>query len=154
MNSKGTSVAVGVVAAVALALGTSPARAAQEDQVELEEVSVTGSRIRQAVGMDTPTPVTAISMTELQTMAPSSITEAMIQLPQFFNSQTAENFGSLANGFFASPGGGALNLRSIGTQRTLTLLDGRRMPAASIFGVPDINTFPDQLMARATGTTE
>ena len=48
MNSKGTSVAVGVVAAVALALGTSPARAAQEDQVELEEVSVTGSRIRQA----------------------------------------------------------------------------------------------------------
>ncbi len=153
MNSKGTSVAVGVVAAVALALGTSPARAAQEDQVELEEVSVTGSRIRQAVGMDTPTPVTAISMTELQTMAPSSITEAMIQLPQFFNSQTAENFGSLANGFFASPGGGALNLRSIGTQRTLTLLDGRRMPAASIFGVPDINTFPDQLMARVETVT-
>lgn len=96
--------------------------------------------------METPTPVTSISMTELHTMAPASISEAMTQLPQFFNSQTAENFGTGANGFFTSAGGGALNLRNIGTARTLTLLDGRRMPAASIFGVPDINTFPDQLL--------
>src|SRR5689334_8319056 len=107
----------------------------KDEAGELGEITVTGSRIRQAVGMETPTPVTAISVTELQTMAPASISEAMTQLPQFFNSATAENFGTGANGFFASPGGGALNLRNIGTARTLTLLDGRRMPAASIFGV-------------------
>jgi outer membrane receptor protein involved in Fe transport len=146
-----------VAVAISLALlGAQCAMAAEpatDEGAELGEVTVTGSRIRQAVGMETPTPVTAISITELQTMAPASISEAMTQLPQFFNSQTAENFGSIANGFFASPGGGALNLRNIGTARTLTLLDGRRMPAASIFGVPDINTFPDQLMARVETVT-
>jgi outer membrane receptor protein involved in Fe transport len=127
--------------------------ATEAEAEELTEVTVTGTRIRTVTGMDTPTPVTAISVAELLTMAPASITEAMIQLPQFFNSQTAENFGSLANGFFTSAGGGALNLRNIGTARTLTLLDGRRMPAASIFGVPDINTFPDQLMSRVETVT-
>ncbi|MFO1502425.1 MAG: TonB-dependent receptor [Steroidobacteraceae bacterium] len=157
MRSTGTY-ASAVMGAVALAIGSSNAGATEAnagaaEQVELEEISVTGSRIKLAVGMETPTPVTAISMNELQTMAPASISEAMIQLPQFFNSQTAENFGSPSNGFFASPGGGALNLRNIGTQRTLTLLDGRRMPAASIYGVPDINTFPDQLMARVETVT-
>ncbi len=147
-----------VALAVGLALCTAhpvfaAESAAADEELELAEVTVSGSRIRNAVGMETPTPVTSISITELQTMAPGSISEAMIQLPQFFNSQTAENFGSPSNNFFTSAGGGALNLRNIGTARTLTLLDGRRMPAASIFGVPDINTFPDPLMARVETVT-
>jgi hypothetical protein len=103
-----------IALAISLALLASQAviaaeQARKDDAAELGEITVTGSRIRQAVGMETPTPVTAISITELQTMAPASISEAMTQLPQFFNSQTAENFGSLSNGFFTSPGGGALN---------------------------------------------
>jgi iron complex outermembrane recepter protein len=148
-----TQVAAAVCCAL-LASNLAPAaEVAQDEAPELGEVTVTGSRIRQAVGMETPTPVTSISINELQTMAPASISEAMTQLPQFFNSQTAENFGSPSNNFFQSAGGGALNLRNIGTSRTLTLLDGRRMPAASIFGVPDINTFPDQLMARVETVT-
>lgn len=152
MHCRRNQVAMAICVALLAAQVTQGAEERQESS-DLGEVTVTGSRIRQAVGMETPTPVTAISINELQTMAPASISEAMTQLPQFFNSQTAENFGSLANGFFTSPGGGALNLRNIGTSRTLTLLDGRRMPAASIFGVPDINTFPDQLMARVETVT-
>jgi iron complex outermembrane recepter protein len=112
----------------------------------LEEVTVTGSRIQLPAGMTAPTPVTAVTADELQVMSATNVTSALTQLPQFFNSQTAENFGSLANVFFTSPGGGSLNLRGLGQQRTLTLLDGRRMPAASLYGGPDINTFPDQLL--------
>jgi outer membrane receptor protein involved in Fe transport len=123
------------------------------DAEELGGITVTGTRIQQAIGMETPTPVTALSANELQAMSASSLTEAMTQLPQFFNSQTAENFGAAANGFFQSPGGGSLNLRGIGTNRTLTLLDGRRMPPASIVGGPDINTFPDQLLQRVETVT-
>ncbi|MEO8314242.1 MAG: TonB-dependent receptor [Pseudomonadota bacterium] len=120
---------------------------------ELGEVTVTGTRIQQANGMETPTPVTAVSAEELQTMSASSLSEALSQLPQFFNSQTAENFGGAANGFFQSPGGGSMNLRGIGTNRTLTLLDGRRMPAASIVGGPDVNTFPDAMLKRVETVT-
>src|SRR5690606_23103564 len=104
-------------------------------------------------GMDTPTPVTALGVDELLTMSPNSVTEALVQLPQFSSSATAENFGGVTNGFFTSPGGGSLNLRGIGSNRTLTLLDGRRMPSATIFGGPDINTFPDQLLRRLETVT-
>jgi iron complex outermembrane recepter protein len=152
-----------VAASVALAIAGSAlaqdAPAPAEDEV-LAEVTVTGSRIRRSVGMDTPTPVTSISLNELQTMSGSSITEALVQLPQFFNSSTAENFGNqVANrapgygGFFQSPGAGALNLRGIGADRTLTLLDGRRMPAASILAGPDVGAFPDQIMKRVESLT-
>ena len=138
-------------AAGAAVTSTDSAKPAGEE--ELGGITVTGTRIQQAIGMETPTPVTAISANELQTMSASSLTEAMTQLPQFFNSQTAENFGGGGNGFFQSPGGGSLNLRGIGTNRTLTLLDGRRMPPASIVGGPDINTFPDQLLKRVETVT-
>jgi iron complex outermembrane recepter protein len=152
-----STIAAGVALVIAGAAAAGEA-AAPADQ-ELAEVTVTGTRIRQVTGMDTPTPVTAISVDELQTMSASSVTEALTQLPQFFDSNTAENFGAATpnrpgqGGFFQSPGGGSLNLRGIGSDRTLTLLDGRRMPAASIVAGPDVSTFPDQLMQRVESVT-
>jgi iron complex outermembrane recepter protein len=121
----------------------------------LEEITVTGSRIQQATGMSTPTPVAALSVTELQAMAPLSITQALTQLPQFAGqSATTENFGGTSpGGFFQSPGAGSLNLRGLGTKRTLTLLDGRRMVPATAFGGPDINLFPEQVLGRVEAVT-
>jgi iron complex outermembrane receptor protein len=143
-----------VAAAVALAMCAAPLPAAEtEGALELEEVTVTGTRIRAVTGMDTPTPVTAVAVDEIVAMSPVSVTEALVQLPQFAASATAENFGGPANNFFSSPGGGSLNLRGVGSSRTLTLLDGRRMPPASIFGGPDINTFPDQMLRRIETVT-
>ena len=139
----------------AVAAEPAASKAPSRDAGELAEVTVTGSRIQQAVGMTTPTPVAALSATELQAMAPASITQALTQLPQFSGvSATAENFGNLgAGGFFNSPGGGSLNLRGIGTKRTLTLLDGRRMVPATAYGGPDISMFPDQILARVETVT-
>ncbi|HYP79486.1 MAG TPA: TonB-dependent receptor plug domain-containing protein, partial [Steroidobacteraceae bacterium] len=129
--------------------------AVSKDAGELGEVTVTGSRIKTAVGMETPTPVAALSANELQAMAPASITEALTQLPQFAGvSATAETFGNLgAGGFFNSPGGGSLNLRGIGSKRTLTLLDGRRMVSSTAYGGPDISMFPDQVLRRVETVT-
>ena len=141
--------------AVGLALIGAPLAMAADagDELELAEVTVTGSRIRAVTGMDTPTPVAAISVEELTAIAPSSITEAMVRLPQFYNSSTAENFGGAGGNFFQSPGGGSLNLRGIGSKRTLTLLDGRRVVPATAFGGPDINMFPDQMLKRVEAVT-
>jgi iron complex outermembrane recepter protein len=146
-----------VALAVGLALFTAQVSAAQQNQPaadedieQLEEVTVTGSRIRSVTGMDTPTPVAAITAEELEAMSPTSLTSALVQMPQFANSTTAENFGP---GFFVSPGGGSLNLRGIGSKRTLTLLDGRRMVPASANGGPDINMFPVQMLKRIEAVT-
>ncbi len=145
-----------VAVAISLALCSPHALAQDADapaESELEEVTITGTRIRTVTGMDTPTPVMALAAEELLTMAPNSVTEALVELPQFSSSATAENFGGAANNFFTSPGGGSLNLRGVGSNRTLTLLDSRRMPPATIFGGPDINTFPDQLLRRIETVT-
>jgi iron complex outermembrane recepter protein len=140
--------------AVGLALASAQmAVAATAEDDSLAEVTITGTRIQQAVGMTTPTPVAALTSTEIVAMSPGSLTEAMSQLPQFYGSATAENFNTGANGFFASPGGGSLNLRGIGSKRTLTLLDSRRVVSATVYGGPDINTFPVEMMKRVEAVT-
>ncbi len=119
---------------------------------KLEEVEVTGSRI-QHIGMTTPTPVTSVNIDELTSMAPTTLINALVELPQFYGSATTSNFNTGGNGFFVSPGGGSLNLRGMGTKRTLTLLDGRRMVDSSLYGGPDINLFPQALVKRVDTVT-
>ena len=150
MENLSRRVALAVVLAMAASAATAAEPTADDD---LGEVTVTGTRIQQSVGMTTPTPVAALTADEIVAMAPGSLTEAMTQLPQFYASATAENFNSGSNGFFASPGGGSLNLRGVGSRRTLTLLDGRRVVPASVYGGPDINMFPTEMLARVESVT-
>lgn len=135
-----------VATAVALAISGASFAQTPKPEAPVEEVTVTGTRIQQTSGMDTPTPVAALTVGEIANMAPGQITNALTQLPQFYASSTAATFNGANNGFFNSPGGGSLNLRGIGSKRTLTLLDGRRVVAATIYGGPDINSFPSAML--------
>jgi outer membrane receptor protein involved in Fe transport len=114
----------------------------------LEEIMVTGSRIR-ATGFSTPTPVTAVSSEELELMAPGNLIEAVTQLPIFTNNSTQDNPGN----FFGTPGSGSLNIRGLNTNRTLTLLNGRRMTPSNRIGSVDINSFPEALISRVEVVT-
>lgn len=128
--------------AVSLVLGS--AAYAQD----LEQVTVTGSRIR-TTGFSTPTPVTAVTADELDLMAPGNLIEAVSQLPIFFDNTTQDNPGN----FFGTPGSGSLNIRGLNTNRTLTLLDGRRMPPSNRIGAVDINAFPEAIVERVEVVT-
>lgn len=136
--------------AVAIAAAFGGAAHAQQAGTEnaIEEVTVTGSRIRQT-GFSTPTPVTSVTADELESMAPGNLIEAVTQLPIFFNNTTQDNPGN----FFGTPGSGSLNVRGIGTNRTLTLLNGRRMPPTNRIGSVDINAFPEVLVERVEVVT-
>ncbi len=118
---------------------------AEEEAGALEEVTVTGTRIQQK-GMTTPTPVASLSVAEITEMSPGPVVESLGQLPQFYSSAAVSNFGSAVNGFFTSAGGGSLNLRGIGSKRTLTLLNGRRVVSSTVYGGPDINLFPKSVL--------
>ncbi len=139
---KVSQVCLGVLAA-SLAIASTSAGAASEPV--LEEITVTGSRIQQS-GMTTPTPVASLSVNELSDMAPGAVVESLAQLPQFYSSAAVSNFGSNVNNFFTSAGGGSLNLRGIGSKRTLTLLNGRRVVPSTVYGGPDINLFPKSVL--------
>src|SRR5690606_1645761 len=77
MRASALAVAAALVGAAAFAQETGP----------VEEVTVTGSRIATS-GVNTPTPVTAVTTDDLQSMAPGTFVEALKQLPQFYNTIT------------------------------------------------------------------
>lgn len=122
------------------------ANAAPADQNQ--EITVTGSRIALPRGMTSPVPVTAVSAQELDKMDPTSLISSVSQLPQFYGNQTPNN-----SAFFTRGGTGDLNLRGLGVNRTLTLLNGRRFPSSSAFGGVDINLFPEAMIKGIETTT-
>lgn len=64
---------------------------AQAQQAGVEEISVTGSRVRMTSGMATPVPVTVVTISELNSFNPGASTvEQMSQLPQFFNTLSSQ----------------------------------------------------------------
>jgi len=106
------------------------------------EIVVTGSRLTR--GFTTPTPVTAVSSEQLTATAPNNIAEAVSNLPAFANSANANRTtGGSPNG---TAGQSILNLRSLGTQRNLVLIDGQRVIASNAAGGVDINRFPQSLV--------
>jgi outer membrane receptor protein involved in Fe transport len=115
-----------------------------------EEITVTGSRIVRD-GYDAPTPVSVISSKELQAEAPANIADFVNTLPSVRGSSTAANSnGSLSNGL---AGVASVNLRNLGSQRTLVLFDGQRSVASATSGVVDVNTFPQALVERVEVVT-
>ena len=106
---------------------------------ELETLTVTGSRIhRNDYVSDSPVvTVSAAAMTETGSTA---IEHVLNQLPQFVPSITTTS-NNPANGGQAN-----IDLRGLGTQRNLVLLNGRRLPPSNSDGTVDINIIPAALV--------
>ena len=119
------------------------APAAEEQKVE--SIQVTGSRVSRD-GYDTPTPVASMSEEDINTFAPNSVADFVNTMPSVSGSSTAStSSGSLSNG---ASGIAALNLRALGTGRTLVLFDGQRSVVSASTGQVDTNTFPQSLIKR------
>ncbi len=100
-----------------------------EDKEQVEAIIVTGSRIR---GIEpTGSPVIGLGRTDIEQSVATTTTELLSQLPQVFNfGATDASFTSANNQNANRTFGTGINLRGLGTESTLTLLDGRRLPAA------------------------
>src|SRR3546814_464082 len=144
--------------ALALALGGAPAfgqDAAQSGDAEqlgapagADAIVVTGTRITS--GSTAPTPVTVQTADELLTSAPGTLADGLNQLPQFRGSDVPQAGGVSANG---AAGANLLNLRNLGAERNLVLLNGRRVVAGTDQGATDINTLPQSLVSRVEVVT-
>jgi iron complex outermembrane receptor protein len=124
------------------------AGAVQAQTADVEEVVVTGSRTIQN-GNNSPTPVTVVSVAELQTTRPTTIAEGLNDLPVFSGSRGNNTPGNAT----ANGSGNFLSLRGFGASRTLILQDGRRVPATSASGQVDTNTLPGMLVQRVDVVT-
>ena len=86
---------------------------------------------------------------EIDNMNPTTLIQAMNTLPIFVNNNTPNSNA----GFFARSGTGNLNLRGLGTNRTLTLLNGRRLAPTTAFGGADINLIPAAMLKGVENVT-
>lgn len=114
-------------------------------QEVIEEINITGSRVVRD-GFQAPTPVTVMTVEDMQASPPENLADFVNELPSVTgsirpqSSQTAISSGN--------SGVNSMNLRGIGSNRTLTLLDGQRSVASMISGAVDVNNFPQSLVSR------
>ncbi len=115
--------------------------AAQEISEAREEppadIVVTGSRIERA-GFDQPTPTTVIGATEMRQSASSNLQHILNDQPQVRASVIGANTVGNTNSGMAP-----VDLRGLGTDRTLTLLNGRRF-----VGQNNLNFVPLNMVER------
>lgn len=135
--------------AVASAVPMFPANAADEPATSaaetVEEVVVTGSRIR-IRDYDAISPVTTVSAEAIHSTGQLSVEEVLNRLPQVVPGLTA-NSNNPANGT------STVDLRGIGTPRTLVLINGRRLTPSTQTGVVDLNNIPVRLIDRVEVVT-
>jgi iron complex outermembrane receptor protein len=132
----------GLVAASMSLTGPVPtlAEAEAEDQ-ELEEIIVTGSRIPRP-DYESASPVVTVPSDRFEQTPRVTVEAILDRYPQF----SLGTNGSSNNG--DSDGQAWLNLRGLGPQATLVLVDGRRLAPANGNGVPDVNVIPTSLIER------
>ena len=117
--------------------------AAQDAGSELGEVVITGSRIRRDP-TNSPTPLIQVEREELLSTGQSTVIDYLATIPALSNSVVpSDTTGSgLGDGGLSLP-----NLRSLGSNRTLTLVDGRRHVGSSGGQLSvDVDTIPRLLI--------
>jgi iron complex outermembrane receptor protein len=127
---------------VPVAFASAPAIAAQDP---IEEIVVTGSFIR-GTPQDAALPVDVVNRQDLLDQGSPTITE-MIRNLHISNGNIGETNQFNASGGQSNEGAATVNLRGLGSERTLVLINGRRHVASSSIGV-DISAIPSIAIGR------
>jgi len=143
-----TALKYSVALSVVLQCGSAYAGAAQESAAE--EIIVTGSRIVRD-GYQAPTPLTVVDSSVLENTATSNFADQLNTMPVFSGSLTPSGGSGVPS--FNTGGINSLDLRNLGENRTLILMDGQRSVSTLATGVVDINNFPQQLIQRVDVVT-
>jgi outer membrane receptor protein involved in Fe transport len=110
-------------------------------QAQDVRVDVTGTRLP-SPNLESTSPIAVISSRDIKLEGVTSVENLLNNMPQVF----ADYGGFLANG---ATGTATVNLRNLGADRTLVLINGRRLPAGSpTFYATDLNQIPAALIQR------
>jgi outer membrane receptor protein involved in Fe transport len=123
-----------------------PALSPENQQDSDDAIVVTGSRLVRPE-LDAPSPVTTVDSETFDLTGTVTVETLLNELPQLIpgNTRTSNNQGGED---FST-----LDLRGLGPNRTLILVDGERVPASSTTGVVDIGTIPAGLIERVDVVT-
>jgi len=122
---------------------------ADDNESPLEEIVVTGTYIPKVHPI---TPVTTITSLDIQNQGYSTLSEVIEQLPQNFKAGASQEsnpvnaIGALASNNYSFASG--VNLRGLGSNATLVLLNGQRLAPTALGGVVDISSIPTSIIDR------
>src|SRR5690348_2687465 len=163
------AVAAAITGGFAMSTLAADAAAGKNDTAQLEEIQVTGSRIVRK-DLESNSPLVTVEKQQIEDKAYISVEQALNELPQFMVGGVGNNAGVVtsntqANGLdggrgsgdafnmallpdnagalgIVIPGAANVNLRGLGSNRSLVLIDGHRgMPSNASMTV-DLNTIP------------
>lgn len=135
---------IGTILLSTFSVGMTPAmaqQAAAEEKKEAEVVVVTGSRIRNR-DFTAISPVTSVGAEQVELSGTLSVETLLNELPQVIPGNTVTSNNAGGEDF------PTVDLRGLGPSRSLVLVDGERVPAASTTGVVDISTIPTGLIEK------
>ena len=134
-----------MVVSAATALFTGAVSNTTFAQDDLEEITITGSRIARR-DLSAPSPIVTVGAESFENSSTGSVESVLNQMPQFVPSSTQFS-SSIQNSATSTPGAATLNLRGLGTNRNLILIDGRRAQPSNAALVVDVNTIPASAIA-------
>jgi outer membrane cobalamin receptor len=107
----------------------------------VETVVVTGSRIPQT-GLYSTSPVTAVGQQEMKFEGTTNVEQLIDNLPV-----ASADYNLVSSAFSGALGTANVDLRGLGSQRTLVLIDGRRLqPGDPFLPVADVNILPASIV--------
>lgn len=138
----------GLALSINLAIAQEEADDADEEEaLELADVRVTGSRLNRPPS-ELSGNLIVLDRDDIRASGELTLARVLRQLPQNINS-TNETYGSDFNGVDNKTGAASVNLRGLGSESTLILIDGRRVGYSGILGgVTDISTIPLSMVER------
>ncbi len=114
---------------------------------EIDEIVVTGSRLVQNPG-EIAGQLVVLDAQDIRASGEVTLERVLRQLPQNLN-PTTEQFGSNLNNVANFTGGSTVNLRGLGSESTLILVDGKRIGYNGILGgVTDVSSIPLAMVER------
>jgi outer membrane receptor protein involved in Fe transport len=118
----------------------------------MDEVVVTGSRIA-APNATSTSPIQVVTRQEIQVSGKTDITDIISQLPQNFSNDLGQDLGNRTPGLTTAGGVATADLRGLGPNRTLVLVNGRRLGIGSPYTfiqapAPDLDQIPAALVER------
>ena len=140
-----TAMLVGWAMAASTASAQSNGGQTASGSATVGEVVVTGSRIARR-DFTAPSPIVTVNAQTFENRAGPEIEQNLNQLPQF-HADVNSQIGQAAAGqpsASQTPGASFLNLRGLGPNRNLVLLDGRRAQPVNGQLIVDINTIPEE----------
>ncbi|QFU23344.1 TonB-dependent receptor [Shewanella eurypsychrophilus] len=137
------AVRVGLLAAATSTVAFSGVVFAEEQDEKVERIQVTGSRI-QRTDMETASPVTVIDASAIKAAGATSIDEVLQKMTATGGAMTNPGINN------GSQGNASINLRGLGSQRTLVLVNNRRMvnSGTGAASTVDLNTIPVSMIKR------